>query len=257
MTPPSVSARARRAAVVVGALLSVAAPVRSASGQSQGNGFLFQVPKGALTVRLGMSNPSARSDLFEFATDSLTLNRSDFAALAVAAEFSFTTAVPQLDVALGVGYAGSRAPSEFRNWVDTDDRPIEQTTTFRRVPVTASLKAYLTPRGREVGHFAWVPARVSPYVGAGLGMMWYSFRQEGDFVDFETLDVFTSQVESSGWGPMAQGLAGVDVTVSPRVALTADARYVRSNANVMGDFEGFERLDLSGLTTSLGFNFRF
>lgn len=265
MTTRSATRRLRRAApfaalragVVIGVLLSLAAPSRAARAQSGGDGFLFQVPRGALTIRLGMSNPRARSDLFQFTMDSLTLNRSDFAALSVAAELSFSTASPRFDIVLGGGYAGSRAPSEFRNWVDTDDLPIEQTTMFRTVPLTVGLKAYLASRGREVGHFAWLPSRFSPYVGAGVGGMWYSFEQRGDFVDFATLDVYTSSFQSKGFGPLVQGMGGVDVTVSPRVALTADARYVRASASVLGDFADYERLDLSGLTTSLGLNFRF
>lgn len=254
MRGPSPSAHFRRLAVVAGALVSLGRPARAQGG---GDGFLFSVPRGSLSVRVGMNNPTARSDLFDFTTDTLTLNRSDFAAVSAAIDFSFATQVRFLDAFVSVGYAGSKAPSEFRNWVDLNDQPIEQTTMFQRLPITAGVKAYLAPRGREIGHFAWVPSRIAPYVGAGAGLMWYRFRQEGDFVDFQTLDVFGAKFESDGWGPIVQGMAGVDVTVTPRMSLTADARYVHSDARVSGDFSGFDKLDLSALTTSLGLTFRF
>jgi hypothetical protein len=239
-------------------LLALGAPLHAQGRvQSRADGFLFAAPRAALTLRAGYAGADARSDLFAFTTDTLTLGRGDFGAPALAADLAFGRPGSRLDVVLGVGYAASRAPSEFRNWVDADDRPIEQTTTFRRVPLTASLKAYLLPRGRSVGRFAWIPARVAPYVGAGAGAMWYRFEQAGDFVDFETLDVFEDTFDTSGWGPMGQAMAGVDVSLGPRTAVTADARYVYAKAGVAGDFAGFDRIDLSGFATTVGVTFRF
>lgn len=242
------------AATLVGAAMALAEP---ASAQASGSGFLFREPRASLSLRAGFAQASARSDLFAFTTDTLTLSRGDFAGMAMAAEVSLGHPGSRLDVVMGIGYSSSSAPSEFRNWVDQDDQPIEQTTTFRRVPVSAGIKAYLAPRGRALGRYAWVPARVAPYVGAGIGAVWYSFRQQGDFVDFRTFDVFTSEFKTSGWGPLGQGMAGLDIAVSPRVTLTADARYAYAKADVGGDFDGFERIDLSGLTTTVGFNFRY
>jgi len=120
---------------------------------------------------------------------------------------------PLLDIAFDVAYAGAARRSEFRRWVDQNNRPIEQTTFFRRVPVTLSVKRYLTPRGRSIGRFAWVPARRATYVGIGAGMMWYAFRQVGDFVDFQTLKVFPDAFQSSAWTPVVHALAGVDVAL--------------------------------------------
>jgi hypothetical protein len=86
--------------------------------------------------------------------------------------------------------------------------------------------------------------------------MWYRFQQEGDFVDYQTLNVFTTRLESSGWAPAVQGLGGVDVTISPRLGFTADARYQWAKADLSSDFRGFDRIDLSGITGSLGFTIR-
>ena len=95
--------------------------------------------------------------------------------------------------------------SEFRHFIDNNDQPIEQTTTFRRVPITIGVKQYLTSTGRSIGKFAWIPSRFAPYVGAGGGTMFYSFRQDGDFIDFQTNDVFPSYYASSGWTGTAYG----------------------------------------------------
>jgi hypothetical protein len=149
--------------------------------------------------------------------------------------------------------------SEFRGYIDNDDQPIEQTTRFRRVPLTLSVKQYLTSPGRSISRFAWIPSRAAAYVGVGGGAQYYSFKQDGDFVDFESdaLDVFHDKYESSGWAGVVQGLAGFDYTLSPRLAVTTEARYGWSNADLSRDFSGFHPIDLSGLSTTVGLTIRF
>ena len=75
-----------------------------------------------------------------------------------------------------VGTSGSSTQSEFRCCLDNNDLPIQQTTTFHRVPLTAALKMYLGDPGRSIGRYAWIPNRVAPYVGAGGGAMWQAQR---------------------------------------------------------------------------------
>ena len=247
------SPRARAAAGAL-ALLLLARPA-AAQGAS-GDGFLFRRPVGSLTLRGGFDRALARSDVFSFATDQLTLSRGDFAAPSVGVDLAFSLR-PRLDLALGVAYAASSAPSEFRDFVDQDDRPIEQTTTLRRVPITATLRAYLAPRGRSIGRFAWVPARYAPYVAVGGGAMWSRFRQAGDFIDFDTNDVVPEVLASTRWSPTAHGAAGVDYSLGPRFALTGEGRYSWARADLSDDFVGFDPIDLSGVSATVGLSVRF
>lgn len=249
--PPRPSVRLAAAGCL--ALLALAAPARAQGG---GKGFLFAAPQGGVSLRGGFFGASARSDLFAFVTDTLTLRRGDFAGPGVLAELTVALPGTRLEAVLGGGYAATRASSEFRDWVDEDDRPIAQTTEFRRAPVTLGLKAYLAPRGRAIGRFAWVPARVAPYVGVGAGATWYEFRQKGEFVDFETNAIFGETYESTGWGATGYAGGGVDVSLSPRVALTADARWAAARARVSGSFEGYV-VDLGGPSTTVGLTYRF
>jgi opacity protein-like surface antigen len=200
--------------------------------------------------------PSAGSDIFAFTTSNLTLNRSDFNALDFGGELAFTIQ-PRLDLVFDVSYSGMNKGSEFRNFVDNNQQPIQQSTSFARTPVTVSARYYLTDRGRQLGHFAWVPNRIVPYIGAGVGAMNYSFDQKGDFIDDSTLAVFPDEFRSSGWVPMAQALAGVEWSLSPGWAFRTEARYLTASATPSGDFSGFHRIDLSGVTTSVGFLVRF
>ena len=228
-----------------------------AHAQSAGQGFLFQEPRWTLAVRGGFERANASSDLFEFATDTLTLDRSDFSGVNVSMDLAYSIR-PRLDLAFNVGYSGSKTPSEFRKYVGTDDLPIAQTTRFVRIPLTASVKAYLTPRGQTTGSLAWIPARVSPYVGVGGGAVRYKFEQNGEFVDSESpnLDIFRDRLSTDGWTPTAHGLAGFDLALSPRWGVTTEARYSWARGETSGDFENY-RIDLSGLSATMGLHVRF
>lgn len=220
------------------------------------DGFLFQAPRATLAVRAGYDLRRARSDIFGFFKDTLTLSRSDFNAVSIAGDLGIRISGP-VDLVLGAAYARRAADSEFRGWVDQDGLPITQTTTFYTVPLSASLRWYLASRGRQVGRFVWIPARFQPYVGAGAGMVRYSLKQAGSFVDSEDLSIFSDVLLSEGWTPMGLVMAGVDYTVVPRVGVNADVRYLHGNGNLRGDFVGFtDGIDLSGFQFSLGLQFR-
>jgi hypothetical protein len=254
-TPFGPAARNRGAsrACVLVAALCLASPVHAQSG---GDGFLFKQPSGTVTFRIGFDHATAGSDLFTFTTDRLTVDRGDFSAPTIGGDVSIRLS-GRSDVMISVAHSQSRTSSEFRGFVDNNRLPIEQTTEFQRVPLTGSIRAYVIQPGRSIGHFAWVPARFSPYVGAGGGLMWYRFAQAGDFIDFNTLRVFPDSFESSGWTPTVHGFAGVDISLHPRFALTTEARYEWGKATLSSDFAGFDRLDLSGFTLTTGISVRY
>lgn len=246
--------RVVRSALMVSLAVSLAPTVGRA--QSAGDGFLFQRPVGAFVVRGGFASTMAGGDLYSFLTDQFTLSKADFRAPALAGDLLVRVA-PRLDLDFGVAYSGSKKLSEFRHFVDLNDLPIQQTTSLARVPLTAGARLYLVPPGRSIGKFAWIPTKVVPYVGAGGGMMWYRLRQSGDFIDFATTDVFPDAFESSGWTSTAHALAGVDYSLSPRLALNGEARYTWAKASLGSDFTGFDGIDLSDIGITFGLNVRF
>lgn len=245
-----------RRSVVTFTVAFAGLPLALQAQSGAGDGFLFHTPKAALALRVGVAKPSADSRVFSFASEQLTLDRGDFTGLGVAAdlEVSVTSRVAFL---MGTAMTTRSVASNYRDFVDNDDAEIEQSTTFRRAPVTAGLKVYLTPPGRSLGRFAWVPSRFSPYVAAGGGVMYYAFRQSGDFVDFEDLAVFATTLESSGWTSTMYGSAGVNYSLSARMGLITEARYDRARAPMGRDFDGFDRIDLSGFSLSTGLHLRF
>src|SRR5512145_1549079 len=191
------------------AITTIALPSHA---QRAGDGFLFHPPAGSWTFRGGFAYADANSDVFAFVTDQLTIDRLDFASATIGTSLAIRLS-GQNDLVLDLGYSSVTHASEFRDWVDQNDQPIEQTTSLRRIPITLGLRHYLTAPGRAIGQFAWIPARRALYVAAGVGMMEYKFHQSGDFIDFTTLNVFHDEFVSQGWTPTAHAAAGLDLTL--------------------------------------------
>ena len=87
--------------------------------------------------------------------------------------------------------------------------------------------------------------------------MWHEFSQVGDFIDFDTLDVFSDSVSTSSASPVGDVRAGVDVNLTPRVFVTGEFRYRFGSGPTGDDYIGFDDLDLSGFLTLFGIGVRF
>ena len=244
---------------LVMAVAGVMATAALAGAQNSGKGFLFNKPSGSFSLRGGWAYALAGSDIFDETTSQLTLSKNDFSSLTFGGDISWF-ASPKFDLVFDGEFARTSKGSEMRDWVDNNDQPIEQTTKYRRVPLTVGMRYYLTDRGHSVSNFAYIPSKYATYVGAGAGAMYYRFAQDGDFVDFQSqnLAVRRLTLESSGWAPMAHGMAGFDYSLGPWLALNTEARYQWARAELDPQvFEGFEKIDLSGFSGTVGFKVRF
>ena len=221
-----------------------------------GSGFLFQRPRVTLAIRAGATQPSATGDVFQFVSRQLTVDRDDYRAVAVATDLSFALS-NRIELVAGVASSARRIESEYRDFVDNNDLPIEQQTTLRRTPLTLGVRLNLLPSGRSVSRLAWVPSSVVPYVVAGLGTAHYRFAQDGDFVDFKTNDVFKASLSSSGWTTASFAAAGLSWALSPSVGVNTELRFDQGSAALSRDFEGFRRLSLNGTAVTAGFTFRY
>ena len=217
--------------------------------------FLFKQPSVTLGLRFGYAVPRASSEVFDFTRQELTVEKSDFNALTVAGELA-ARVHDRVDVAVGLGVARSDTRSEFRDFVGDDDLPIEQDTRFTRVPLTLGAKAYVVERGRRVSRFSWIPNKIAPYVGGGVGYVWYTFEQVGEFVDFDTLEIFLDRFESSSGTPLAYATAGLDLSLGPKWIVNGEARYSWASADMERDFVGFDKIDLAGFAVTLGVSVR-
>lgn len=219
------------------------------------DGFRFKPPVTTLHVKAGMAVPSARGDLFDLMTGELTLEREDFAASTFGADVAFA-ANERVDLIVSLSTTSASRNSESRDWVHEDDLPIEQSTRFRRTPVTLGIKYHLRDRGRMIGNHAWVPNRVVPFVGAGGGLMWYRIEQTGEFVDETTLQIFPEEYVSSGKALTAHVSGGVEYWLSPAWGVSLEGRYQFGTGELSGDFASFNEIDLRGFQLMAGVSIR-
>ena len=218
--------------------------------------FLIGRPRASMGVRGEWLFASAGSDIFDFVTKQLTVEKSAFNAPGFGAEVSISV-TPRLDVVAGFDLARSSTPSEYRNFVDNRNLPIQQTTSLRQSNLFGAIKFAVTPRGRAISRFAWIPAAIVPYVGAGGGFTNYDFKQVGDFVDFSNNRVFADTFRSQGWAPTGHVFGGTDIQVYKRMFLSLEGRYLWTRATLDADFIDFDPMDLGGFRFGAGVHVMF
>jgi len=228
-------------------------------------GFLFEPPTITLGVRGGMFVHRADSDLYDFTTERFTLDPSDYRGVSIGLEVGAWIGTR---AEFSVSLDGSRVTlgSEYRDWLEEVDGPggsvievpIRQTTRLRHGPaVSAGLKWYLMDRGDQLGRFIWIPRQWNAYLGVGAGLLAYSLRLEGDFVDEVNETISAQSFESSGNTAFPYLAAGVEYGVTPRMALALEGRYQWGSHDLGPDFDDFANpLDLSGGRFSLGVQYR-
>ena len=238
-------------------------PSANASTQSTASSppdFLLGQPRVMVGVRGSWFKAAAGSDIYDFVTDQFTLDKSDFNTGSFTAEIGINVA-PRFDITASMDFNGLTRPSEDR---DEEEQlpngsriPIQQVTELEQMNFVASAKFLLLPRGHRVSRLAWIPNTFVPYVGAGGGYGKYTFRQNGDFVDFVDHTIFTDTFRSEGWAPIFHVLGGTDIRVMSRLVLSFEGRYSWQHADLGTDFIDFEPIDLGGFRFGAGIHFAF
>lgn len=255
----------RQLGLAVVAVLVLALPPTTAAAESGDEqraqprpapDFLFHEPRVTIAVRGSLVSPRAGSDLFDFVTSQLTIDKADFRGRGFATDLGVRIG-SRVEIVAGIETSQTAHDSEYRDFVDNQLLPIEQSTSLKTFAATVGARVALAPRGRRISQLAWIPRAVTPYVGAGGGMTRYEFQQRGDFVDFVDLDVFTDVFDSRGWTPSAYLSGGTDVKLFRQLYLSAEGRYTWASAALGDDFVGFDPIDLSGFRMSFGFSLLF
>lgn len=242
----------------VAALL--AAPFAAAAAQSSGDGFMFHKPYGWLALRGGYDAQASSGQPYTIMKSQTNVGSRSFDAPSLGLDLAFT-ATRRFDVVFSLDGSSTLTRAEYRDW--TDDQtggPVAHTTTLERVGFGGSLRYNFVDRGRAISSLAFIPARYVPYVGIGGGRIWYHLKQSGDFVEETgptTANIFTDELQSSSWGWMGQAFSGVDYRINARFSLLGEARYTHAKADLVADYTGLGRIDLSGLAFHIGTSFRF
>jgi hypothetical protein len=218
--------------------------------------FMLGRPRVFIAFDSGFLFANTGSDLYDFISDTLTIDRKSFNTPALGGRIGVAL-TPRVEVMVGLEHMKSQTGSEYRDFVDNLLLPITQTTTRQEYSLTGSVRFALLPSGRRISRFAWIPRTVTPYVGAGGGAIKYEFQQYGSFVDFETSRVFTDTFVSAGWTPSVHALAGADVRVFRKLYLTVEGRHTWSTATLSTDFVDFDPIDLAGFRLGGGLRVAF
>ena len=218
--------------------------------------FLLGRPRATIGARGSFLKASANSDIFEFVTEQLAIDKSDFntGSFGLEAGYSIT---PRFDIIGSFDVNAMNHGSDYRLLEDNRGLPIQQTTELEQLNLTLTAKYSLLPRGRAISRLAWIPRTFIPYVGAGGGYGRYEFRQKGDFVDFADYHVFTDTFISRGWSPTVHVLGGTDIQVMRHLMLSFEGRYSWQKADLSQDFIDFAPIDLGGLRFGAGIHLGF
>ena len=213
--------------------------------------FLLREPRGWIGLNGGWLFPRTDGDLFRFFSDQLTIEKEAFRSKELGMEVG-VAATRRLDIVGGVEGGRREIGSEYRDYVTPTRLPINQTTKLTRATMTIGARYAVLGHGRRLSRFAFVPRRVSPFVGAGVNVTHYKLQQLGQFVDFTDLGIFNHFYSSTGWGTGQYLQAGADVQIWRMVFLQWQGKYTWSRSDLGADFVGFDGMDLSGFRSGTG-----
>jgi len=197
----------------------------------------------SLNLKLGLFAPQMNSDLWEIQLDNLAFNKSDMLNAYLGAEFEMYLN-RNASVSIEIGAYSRDVYSQYRDYTYLDGSPIYQNVSLRLTPIEANFKIY--PMGHRL--------MVFPFIGVGVGLVAWTYRQWGDFINFEDDSVNEGFAETKTFSVGLNGRLGLVFRFHPRVALALEGKYQYLRGRLSGYFEDFELLDLGGFTANIGIN---
>jgi hypothetical protein len=251
---------ARRSSLWLAAFLFVAAPASAQVVHSLHFGLGGHFPNGAgsrsgddVMLRNFLGEP------FGFdpsVTDALSFEFSDFRTGYFFGEWNVAFG-DHVEVGAGLGFTRRTVPTVYLEVEDENTQVnIFQSLHLQTIPVTGLV------RFLPFGH----AATVQPYVGAGVSLMSFRYREQGEFVDTDTSEIFNAVYRTSGVATGGVIVGGIRFPVKGDVfAITIEGRRHfatgdlgtdYSDSNLENDFLT-EKIDLGGTQFTGGLLIRF
>ena len=108
-------------------ILGLASLLPHVANAQEETDFLFGMPRGAFSVRGGYLTASANSDVYDFISETLTIDKGDFNAPMFGLDVALVVH-PRIDVLVGFEFAKSATESEYRDFEEDDGSPIRKRT---------------------------------------------------------------------------------------------------------------------------------
>lgn len=209
--------------------------------------------------RFGGFFPSGGGTFWDDNEATFTMDASDFNDFAL----GFTYVAPihnRFELGFNLDFYDATVRSAYRDFADQDGFPIFHDTTLEMISATVDFRFLPTGRYAMRGSGGTRAVRHPvPYIGAGVGFLFYNYEEVGDFIDFgvDPNEIFFGRfVEDSGTFE-AHVLAGIELPMSPAWSFLAEGRYSWASETPDGDFAGLGSLELGGFYGYVGFAFRF
>ena len=198
----------------------------------------------SLNLKIGSFYPTMDSDLWDINRENLVFDKADMLGVYWGAEFEFFVG-RQLSLALEAGHYKKDISTMYKDVEYDDGTPIYQDFSLRITSIEADFKLY--PMGHR--------RLFNPYIGCGIGIYVWKYYQGGEFVDFEEEVVYEGEAYTNTITPGINAKLGFVYRYRRSIGISFEARYVYLKGQLSSLFEGFEKLDLGGVTLTIGVSF--
>ncbi len=212
------------------------------------------VADGALAFKLGSFFPGGESGFWQRNLEAFDFEVRDFNAVMGGVELGIEIS-DYLDVAVGFDGYSRQVGSRYRDLVRVDGSDIVRDFELKVFPITGGLRFLpLLKFGRFL-----------PVLSAGLGLYYYDYQEQGDFVDLETSVIKPNDSRDRGLVPGGYIGAGLEVLIFEGIDRGqgwygfADFRRHWAAAKLSMDEVDNEpaNLDLGGIQVAFGLTLRF
>jgi hypothetical protein len=200
----------------------------------------------SVNLKMGLFVPRLNSDLWQINMDNLTFGKSDMVNTYYAGEYEFFLD-RHTSFSLEIGSYNKSVYAEYRDYTYANGTPIYQDLTLRITPIEANLKYY--PLGSRY--------RISPFIGAGVGLYAWTYQQWGDFINFQDNSISEGFAETRRFSVGFNGRLGLVFRFQQRLALALEGKYQYLRGHLSEYFQGFDLLDLGGFTANVSINVYF
>ena len=191
---------------------------------------------------------AATSELFAANELDFGITDDDFRISGYGFEFDFAV-LPRVDISIGFDTADAETFGSYLDLVYDNGGEIEHSARLSMAELSLGVRV------RLIGG----SARVRPYLMPGATGAYYRYNEIGDFVDFETADIYYDEFVEESFLPGF--FAGADVAVvrlpdGGRVELFGEFRYARTQGEHTEGFDGVGELRLDRSGALFGFRVR-
>ncbi len=226
---------------------------------------------GAFNFRLGWFLPTGSSDFWDYQENYYTLDHSDLNGLI--GGVGYNAAISnyfEFDANADIYSSAVRSADGY--YVDDFGYPILHDSRLRTFPLTVGLRVLpagrYARRGAEGSHYVRRPVF---YFGGGIGMSYWQYEEEGDFVFFDPtpsdpdgVGIFYDRYVDTGLAFQLYAMIGMEFPVAPQWNITFEVRQSWSEANLSDAYPSTalgpgspHQLDLGGTSVFFGGSLRF